>query len=64
MLGWLAFPGPAAAQTVVEYGAAGSAAARASTATKGVGNRLGGVLDSLGKALDQARTRCPRWTVR
>ena len=55
LLRWLAFPGPAAAQTAVEYGAASSAAATATTATKGVDSSLGGVLDNLGKALNQAQ---------
>ena len=55
VLGWLACQGPAAAQSMVEYGAIGSAAATATTATKGVGGSLGGVLDSLGKALNQAQ---------
>lgn len=51
----LACQGPAAAQTAVEYGAAGSAAATATATTKGVGSSLGGVLDSLGKALNQGQ---------
>ena len=55
VLGFLACQRPAAAQTAVEYGAAGSAAATATTTTKGVGSSVGGVLDSLSKALNQGQ---------
>jgi len=54
-LGFLACQGPASAQTMVEYGAASSASATAASASKGVGNSVGGVLDSLGKALNQSQ---------
>jgi len=60
VLGLLACQGPAAAQTAVEYGAAGSAAATATTTTKGVGSSLGGLLDSLGKALNQGQDQVSR----
>jgi hypothetical protein len=55
VLGLLACEGSGAAQTVVEYGATGSAAATATTATKGVGSSIGGMFDSLGKTLNQAQ---------
>ena len=55
VLGFLACESPAVAQTVVEYGATGSAAATATTTTKGVGNSIGGMFDSLGKTVNQAQ---------
>lgn len=54
VLGLLACQGPAAAQTMVEYGAVGSASATATSASKGVSSSVGGMLDSLGKMLDQS----------
>jgi hypothetical protein len=55
VLGFLAYGSPAVAQTVVEYGATGSAASTATTTTKGVGSSIGGMFDSLGKTLNQAQ---------
>ena len=55
VLGLLAYEGPAAAQTVVEYGAAAGASATAASASKGVGTSIGGLFDGLGKALNQAQ---------
>jgi hypothetical protein len=54
LLGLLACQGPAAAQTMVEYGAAASASATAASASKGVSSSVGGMLDNLGKVLDQS----------
>jgi hypothetical protein len=45
---------PVAAQTMVEAGAAGSAAATATTGAKGVGTAIGGAFESLGQTLNQA----------
>jgi hypothetical protein len=45
---------------MVEAGAAGSAAATAATGAKGVGTGIGGVLESLGKTLDQAQDSAPK----
>jgi len=60
VLGLFACQSQAAAQTVVEYGAAGSAAATAAGTAKGVGNSLGGVLDGLGKALNPVQDQASR----
>jgi Flp pilus assembly pilin Flp len=59
VLGLLAYQGPAAAQTVVEYGA-GAGAAAAAAGAKGVGASIGGAFDSVGKALKQARDQAPQ----
>jgi hypothetical protein len=60
VLGLLAYEGPAAAQTVVEYGAAAGASATAASASKGVGTSIGGLFDGLGKALNQAQDQAPK----
>jgi hypothetical protein len=54
VLGLLAFEGPAAAQTMVEYGAAAGAAATAASGAKGVGSSIGGMFEGLNKTLNEA----------
>jgi hypothetical protein len=60
VLGLLTETRPAAAQTMVEAGAAGSAAATAATGAKGVSTGIGGAFESLGKTLNQAQDPSPK----
>ena len=60
VLGLLAYEGPAAAQTVVEYGAGAGAAATAAAGAKGVGTSIGGAFDSVSRALKQGQDQAPK----
>jgi len=60
----MAYQRPAAAQTMVEYGAAAGASGTASTGAKGVGTAIGGMFDSLNKTLDQAPNQAAPGQVR
>ena len=51
----VAYAGPAAAQTVVEYGAGAGAAAVAAGPAKGAGASIGGAFESLSKTLKQGQ---------
>ena len=61
VLGLLAFEGPAAAQTAVEYGAgAGAAATAAAAGGRAVGASIGGMFDTVNKALKQVPGETPK----
>jgi hypothetical protein len=60
VLGLMVYEGPAAAQTVVEYGAGAGAAATATAGAKGAGNSIGAAFESVGKALKQAQDQTPK----
>jgi len=60
LLGLVAYTGPAAAQTVVEYGAGAGAAATAAAPAKGAGSSIAGAFESVSKALKQAQDQAPK----